>query len=201
MTAEDRSRSDPDIAKKFKKLEQRQAQEVHIFPKLRIEAIALNAHTRLDSLVSSLGKEEIETPGNEEDVLMGVYLNDNFVRTKILPVVENLMRRTGQTAYLTDMEVLGYAYYRIEDFNFEIDDDQDTIIVSDKEEDDDKAGMGLVVENDMIGFKPIENAEEIQTTWDESGLEIRDDMKAFASYSKGEIIDRFYEFVQAYSNP
>ncbi len=184
----DRTKTDPDIANKFAWLKQ-EAEIGELIIKPRIEDAALTALEDLNTLLTSMTDKELdEDPG--EDILKNLYHNDVFVTERIMsPTLFELIERTEQTVFLTEREILGYAY----------------IEIGVSEEDDDESddpGVGLVVDdaaNDI--WLPIETPGELQSMWDTSPRYVRQDMQIFAGMTKREIVDRFFDFVFEYANP
>lgn len=182
----DRSRFDPDVKKGLKEVRRRQAVD-RLFPQRRVEDLALETRTELNNMELSLSTRELNKVPIEEDVLVNMYKSNLFITNKIVPVVYDLLERTGQTVYLTDFEMVGYSFvFPDEDYQSQ----------------GDEPGICLVI-NDRLNdnFITLETTKEIQEAWDTSDKRVRDDLKAFASLSKREILDKFFDFIDEYVCP
>lgn len=178
-----KSKSDPEIAGRLAEI--RLIREVHdLFPMPRIEGVALEVIERLDALKASMTEEQLDQEGSSEDVLLGVYNNDLFVKRQVAPLVEDLFERTSQTLFITEGTSLGYSFTQSEAKG-------ESAIYE----------VSLVIDDASQNFTTIDSSQEIQEIWDASGPQIRLGMKVFAQYSKREVIDRFYEHVREYANP
>ncbi len=183
----DRTKTDPDVVNKLAWLKH-EVEIEGVIMEPRVEDVALKAIDDLNALVMSTSDEELdEEPG--EDVLKNLYHNDSFIIDMVIPPVFDLLERTGQTVFLSDRELVGYAF-----------------IVSgedmDENEESEDLGVGLIIDdgaNDI--WLPIETPGELQQTWDSSPRHIRQDLQVFAELTKRQIIDRFFDFVFEYANP
>lgn len=176
MTAEDKSRTDPEVIRRL--AEFRHEANKNPFPLPRIEGVALAAQSRLDNLIRSMSQEELDQIPDEEDVLAGINENDIFVRTKIIPLISKLLERTQRLVPLTDISSLGYACVSEKDSDFTI---------------------SLAIEDvDADFFSTLDTPLDMQESWDMAPQRARDGLRAFAGYSRGEVIDRFVNFTQEY---
>lgn len=155
------------------------------FPQKRIELVATETLKSLDALITSISPDELNESNEDEDILTSFYLNDLFVRNKITASVSELMQRTTQLVYLSDNESIGYCY------------------TPGSEDGELQKGIYLLLEEDNLekNFAPIYMPDQVQEVWDMSLDFVRDDMIAFAAFSKGDIISRFYDFARQYANP
>ena len=177
MTKE-RTRTDPDVAKKLAEL----AEDVKTdpFPLPRIEDIALTAKSRLNSLKDSLSQEDLDSLHSTDDPLLGMLYNDRFVREHVSPLMLRLLQRTDGIVTFTQDVFFGYAST--------VENDEDT----DPE-------VRLVVDDAGLDYKRvIGDSADMQEAWDTSHPTIREAMRFFGSSSKEQIIDSFSSYIEEY---
>jgi hypothetical protein len=174
----ERSRSDPRIARKLAEL----AREVREdpFPLSRIEDVALTAKFRLEDFRNSLDPEELISSPTSNDPLTAVYIINQFVTEDISPFVHRLLLRTERLVQMVEGLPFGYG-------------------ASGDEDEEEEDGVLFIVEDIQDDFTFIvESPEEMQEVWDTASPRIRDGMRHYAKFSKGQVIDRFLGFIEEY---
>lgn len=176
MSTEDKSRTDPDIARRIEQLRREAKKDPFTLP--RIEGVAVNTLNRLHRLAESMTPDELAEVPKTQDTLEGINDNDIFVRTRIIPLVSKLLERTQRMVPIADVGCVGYAYVSVEDEEFR---------------------ASLVIEDENADFfSTLDTPLDMQESWDMAPTRDRDGLRAFAGSSKQDLIDRFMDFTQEY---
>lgn len=176
MADPDRRFSDPEVARRAEAF--RQELDTDPFPLPRIEGIALTAQSRLDTLMRGMTQEELDEVPDEGDVLTALSAQDTFVMQRIIPNVSKLLERTKALVPMSEGGICGYVYV------FDNESRQIVLAIEDRVRDD---------------FFSLDTPLDMQEGWDMGSIRARNDIRAFVGLNKGEIIDRFLDFIQEYT--
>ena len=150
------------------------------FPMPKIEIIASDALGKLDVLAETLGDEELEKVPDSHDTRVNIRKNDLFVREQIVPIVDVLMMRTMRRLRIGEEADVGYIF---------IDPDYEMGVI----------GIYFSIDDEEDEYWGIlDTAEDVQSAWEETRPEVRNDLLSFSLLSKREIIDKFTEYTLEY---
>ncbi len=179
MTAEDRSRSDENIAQKLAQL--REQTKTDPFPLPRIEDIAAGAMERLQGLRERLSAEELGRKPTTADPLTAANENDKFVVSDVGPLVIRLLDRTGMIVQVDQSTTYRFGYAATTDSN------------------DENKKLRLVAEDVVHDYSYIvESPADLQIMWDTAPFYLRESIRKFGTMTRSEILDAFTTHVQEY---